>query len=46
MRDMHGLVDSLVTYIEQEDKPDDKVTFIFTTSSIVPTLLEDFLRSS
>lgn len=26
MRDMQGLVDSLVSYIEQEDRPDDKVT--------------------
>lgn len=26
MRDMQGLVDSLVSYIEQEERPDDKVT--------------------
>lgn len=26
MRDMPGLVDSLVSYIEQEEKSDDKVT--------------------
>lgn len=25
MRDMQGLVDSLVSYIEQEERPDDKV---------------------
>lgn len=30
MRDMHGLVDSLVSYIEQEEKADDKVTLTFT----------------
>lgn len=30
MRDMQGLVDSLVSYIEQEERPDDKVMSTIT----------------
>lgn len=33
MRDMRGLVDSLVSYIEEEERADDKVTLLSSVAT-------------
>lgn len=35
MRDMQGLVDSLVSYIQQEERADDKVTLTILACDII-----------
>ena len=43
MRDMPGLVDSLVSYIQQEERPDDKVTLTSTVMALWHTV-NDYLK--